>query len=125
MVLARLFLLFTIVPIIELALLIEVGQYIGTLNTVLLVLATGAAGALLVRAEGFSVIRRLRREAQAGVFPGNTLVDGALILAGGLLLLTPGLLTDALGLLALVPVSRRYMRHILLRWIQARFLRRS
>jgi UPF0716 protein FxsA len=109
----RLLLLFTLVPVLELALLIEVGQYLGVLPTVALVLGTGALGAALARREGIQAFRRLRDNLGQGHFPGEEIFDGVLILAGGLLLLTPGLMTDLLGFSALMPLSRRLIKNYL------------
>lgn len=109
----RLFALFTLIPIIELTLLIELGRQIGLWSTVAIVIFTGIFGAYLAKREGFLVITRIRQELQQGQLPAEPLVDGVIILAGGLLLLTPGLLTDAVGFLALFPVSRRYIKRYL------------
>lgn len=102
----RLLILFTVVPLVELALLIELGKQIGLLNTITIVLATGFVGALLARREGFGILARIQRELSQGELPGDSLLDGALVLAGALLLLTPGLITDALGFTLLLPVTR-------------------
>lgn len=117
--LIKLFLLFTAVPLLELALLIRVGQEIGVFNTLAIVVITGAAGAWLARAEGLGVLRRIRESIHAGLPPSTELIDGALILAGGILLLTPGLVTDAAGLLCLIPPTRRVLRG----WVVQRILR--
>jgi UPF0716 protein FxsA len=105
-VLIRLFLLFTLIPILELALLLEVGRRIGILPTLVLVIGTGAAGAWLARREGSRTWRALRAEMRSGRMPASALLHGAAIFAGGLLLLTPGLLTDAFGFALLMPPSR-------------------
>jgi UPF0716 protein FxsA len=108
----RLFLLFTLVPVIELALLVEVGSRIGVAPTIAVVLGTGAAGAWLARAQGLRALQRLQDAVRAGQFPGEEIFDGVLILAGGLLLLTPGFLTDILGFCALVPGSRHLLKSL-------------
>lgn len=106
----RLLLLFTLVPILELALLIEIGQYLGTVPTLVLVLGTGAFGASLARREGTQALYRLRQNLTQGRFPGEEIFDGVLILAGGLLLLTPGIVTDAIGFAAFLPLSRSRLK---------------
>ena len=116
----RLLLLFTLVPVIELALLIRVGSYLGVWPTVLLVVGTGVAGAALARFQGLLVLRRLLQTVAAGRFPGEELFDGVLILAGGLLLLTPGLLTDLVGLAALIPGARSLIKAQLKRAVRQR-----
>lgn len=112
----RLLILFTLVPVIELALLIELGESIGVLPTVGLVLTTGALGAMLARSQGSLAWYRLRTSLSQGTFPGEELLNGVLILAGGLLLLTPGMLTDLIGFAALIPGSR----HIIKAYIKRR-----
>ncbi|MFQ5750554.1 MAG: FxsA family protein, partial [bacterium] len=86
--LIRLLLLFTIVPLIELALLIKLGQHIGLFNTIAVVIVTGIVGAALARYEGFGILHRIQNELARGQLPAESLLDGALILAGALLLLT-------------------------------------
>lgn len=100
--LGRLFLLFTLVPLAELALLIRVGEWIGALPTVGLVAGTGLAGAWLARRESTRSWRAVRRELSAGRVPGEELLHTLIIVLAGALLVTPGVLTDAAGLLALV-----------------------
>ncbi len=106
----RLLLLFTLVPLIELALLIEIGQKIGLWNTIAIVVLTGFIGAALARSEGFGIISRIQNELASGQLPGDSLIDGALVLAGALLLLTPGLITDAFGFALLLPFSRAFVK---------------
>lgn len=110
-------------PIIELALLMEASRYLGVLLTVSLVLITGAAGAALARSQGMQALQQLRQSVSAGAFPGEALLDGVLILGGGLLLLTPGFLTDLIGLAALVPGTRHLLKAWLKREIRGRLRR--
>ncbi len=109
----RLLLLFVLTPIVELALLIEVGRHIGVVSTIALVLITGVAGAALARSQGMLAFQRLRQGFTQGKSPGDALLDGVLILAGGLLLLTPGILTDLVGFSALLPATRALIRRYL------------
>jgi UPF0716 protein FxsA len=104
--LLKLILLFTIIPFIELSLLIELGTYIGTLNTIMVVVVTGILGAFMARIAGLSVLFKIQENLREGLFPGDELFDGVLILIGGALLLTPGLLTDAVGFFLLLPLGR-------------------
>lgn len=113
--LLRLILLFTLAPLIELSLLIELGRHIGLGSTLAIVIVTGVIGAYLAKYEGFKVIYRIRQELRDGRIPAEGLIDGIIILAGGLLLLTPGLLTDTIGFLALIPVTRNYLKQYLKR----------
>ena len=106
----RLILLFTLVPALELALLIEVGSRIGTAATIGLVVATGVLGAALARQQGLQVLRRIQAELSAGRLPASSLVDGVIVLMAGALLVTPGILTDVLGILCLVPGFRSLVK---------------
>ena len=110
-----LFLIFLVLPIAELAVILQVGQLIGPWYTILLLLAVSAAGAWLVKREGLGVIRRFRRQLDAGAIPGKELADGVLILFAGALLLTPGFITDCVGLLLLMPPVRAVIRASVLR----------
>jgi len=114
--LGYLILLFTLVPIIELALLIKVGQHIGLTNTITIVLLTGILGAILAKSQGLKVLGKMQRDMDMGLLPREPLFDGFMILCGGIMLLTPGLLTDAIGFLMLIPISRSLIK----RWIQER-----
>jgi len=105
-VLIKLILLFTIVPFIELTLLIEIGSYIGTLNTIMIVIVTGIIGAFMARIAGLTVFLKIQENLREGIFPRDELFDGVLILISGAFLLTPGLLTDALGFFLLIPFGR-------------------
>ncbi|MFC1666285.1 FxsA family protein [Candidatus Omnitrophota bacterium] len=105
-----LILLFTLVPIVELALLIKVGQNIGLSNTLLIVIFTGVAGAYLARSQGLITLINIQRDINDSVMPADKLFDGVLILCGGILLLTPGLVTDAIGFAALVPFTRQIIK---------------
>ena len=106
-VLLRLFLLFTLVPVVELALLIRLGGLLGLGPTLLLVLGTGAAGAWLARREGVRAWLAVRDELAGGQLPGEALVHALLILVAGVVLITPGVLTDVAGILLLLPPVRR------------------
>jgi UPF0716 protein FxsA len=106
----RLLILFTVVPIVELLLLIKLGEVVGFWPTVALVIGTGALGAFLTRLEGLRVLRQVQTEFAEGRVPTDRLLDGLLILLAGAVLLTPGLLTDALGFFLLIPPGRRLVR---------------
>ena len=114
--LGYLILLFTLVPIVELALLIKVGQYIGLSNTLLIVILTGVSGAYLARSQGIATLKRMQSDINEGIMPTDKLFDGVMILCGGILLLTPGLITDAIGFIALVPFTRLLIKA----WIKSK-----
>ncbi|KAB0671975.1 FxsA family protein [Oryzomonas sagensis] len=118
--LLRLFLICTIVPIIEVWLLILIGRVIGVLPTVATLLAVSLAGAWLARSQGFRVVVAIRDELAAGRLPGAPILDGALILAGGILLLIPGFFTDFIGLFFLIPATRTLLKRWLGIWLERR-----
>lgn len=108
--LARLAFFFIVVPALELVILLRLGQAVGFLPTLGLVLVTGFAGAALARAEGVRVLFRFQAELAAGRMPTQALQDGIAVLVGGALLLTPGVLTDLAGLALLLPPTRRWIQ---------------
>jgi UPF0716 protein FxsA len=103
----KLLLLFTVVPAVELYLLIWLGQHIGAGTTVLIIITTGAVGAALAKREGLGVLRSIQEETLRGVPPGDRLIEGVLVLVGGVLLITPGVLTDLTGILLIMPWTRQ------------------
>lgn len=109
----KLFLCFTLIPVIELYLLIKTGILIGGFNTVLLVIFTGFAGAWLARMEGMSTMLKIRASLQNGLMPAEEMLDAAIIFLAGAVLITPGLLTDCFGLLLLWPVTRNKFKQVL------------
>jgi UPF0716 protein FxsA len=119
-VVALLALLFLAVPFAELFVIIKVGQAIGVLWTIVLLVGMSALGAALVKREGLAVWRRAQERLQHGEVPGEQLIDGVLVLFAGALLLTPGFLSDLVGLLLLLPPVRFGLR----RWARGRLQRR-
>lgn len=113
--LLKLFLCFTLIPVIELYLLINLGSVIGGFNTVLLVILTGFAGAWLARMEGINTMFKVQQSLNQGIMPAEELIDALIILIAGLVLITPGLLTDVFGLLLLWPYSRNGFKRLLRR----------
>ena len=103
----RLLLLFTIVPFVE---LIEVGKRIGTMSTLAIIIFTGILGASLARVQGFLILSRIKDDLNMGKIPADALLDGLLILIGAIVLLTPGFITDFVGFLLLIPVTRSALR---------------
>ena len=115
---ARLVLLFTLIPALEIYLLVKVGSHIGAVNTLLLIVATGVVGAHYARSQGFEVLRRLQASLEAGRMPAGELVDGAMLLLGGALLITPGLLTDAVGFTLIFPPTREIWKRTAVEWLR-------
>lgn len=112
------FIIFTGLPILEIALLVEVGKRIGTLWTVALVLGTGILGGVLLGIEGYGVFRRMKSEIGAGRVPQDQIIDGVLVVIGALLLITPGVITDATGILLMFPPTRFLARTGIKTWIR-------
>lgn len=117
-----LLLLFLIVPIVELYAIIQVGQAIGVLPTIALLIAVSVLGSWLVKREGLGVWRRAQQQLQRGEMPANELIDGMLILLAGALMLTPGFVTDIVGVLLLLPPTRAVLRSALVRRYRNRLL---
>ncbi len=118
----KLFLIFAVIPVIEIAVLIKIGSVIGTFNTVMLVIGTAVVGAYLVKLEGISVLNRFQRSMMEGRLPTEELLDGAMILVSGALLVTPGIFTDIAGFLLVIPLSRNFIKKILKPFIERAIL---
>lgn len=116
----RLFLLFTLVPAVELYLIIKVGTVIGALNTILIIIFTGVLGAYYAREQGFKVVSNIQWKMQQGVVPGDDLVNGAMLLVGGALLITPGFITDFAGFSLIFPPSREVIKVGVKRYMEKR-----
>jgi len=117
---AKLLMLFIIVPVVELYILIEVGKRIGSLTTIGIIILTGILGAYLVKSQGFMILKKIQNDLNEGILPGNSLIQGAIILAGGILLLTPGFITDIIGFIFLIPASRKVVEKYLLKWLKGK-----
>ena len=118
---------FILVPIVELYVIIQVGHVLGVVNTLALLVLISFAGAWLMKREGLNTWQRAQRQVDAGLVPGRELVDGALILLAGALLLAPGFVTDAVGLVLLLPPVRAgvrgFARHRVERRLAFRYFR--
>jgi UPF0716 protein FxsA len=115
--LLKLFLAFTLIPVLEIYLLIKLGTYLGALNTVIIVILTGIIGAYLAKLEGLHTMTKVREGLNRGEMPAEGLLDALLILVAGIVLLTPGFLTDLAGLLILIPQTRLLFK----RWLRKKF----
>jgi UPF0716 protein FxsA len=113
-------LLFIVIPFAEIYVAVQVSHVIGGLNTIGLLLLVSIAGVWLTKAAGFGVIARIRQQLAAGRMPTNELIDGGLVLTGGVLLVVPGFVTGAIGLLLLFPPTRMLARGALKRRFQGR-----
>ncbi len=116
----KIFPVFIIVPLLELAILIKLGSVIGVWETVWIVVATAVVGASLARRQGVAVLMSIQNDLNAGRMPSQSLMDGLMILVGGIVLLTPGLLTDIAGFFLLVPQTRKLIKLFIQKRIEKR-----
>ncbi|MFB6344986.1 MAG: FxsA family protein [bacterium] len=115
--------LFIGIPILELAVLMKVGEWIGFWRTVVVIIVTAVVGASMWKSQGLRILWRLQDEIGKQELPANSLVEGMMILVGGAFLLTPGFVTDAAGFICLIPFTRRFFRDHLKQWIQRKIER--
>ncbi len=116
----KLFLAFTIIPVIEIYILIQIGSVFGPLTSVALVIFTGFLGAYLARLQGMQTILRIQENLKEGRMPSSDLLDALLIGVAGLVLLTPGFLTDLFGFILLIPATRIGVKA----WLKGKFKNR-
>ncbi|MGG1629726.1 FxsA family protein [Rossellomorea sp. NRS-1567] len=114
-------LLLIIVPALEIGLLVLSGQAFGLIPTVLLIITTGILGAYLAKKQGMETLRKAQQDMQYGQLPGDAIIDGLCILVGGVVLLTPGFITDGIGFLLLLPPTRKMFKPLIYklfkRWV--------
>jgi UPF0716 protein FxsA len=108
--LMRLILLFTVVPLVELAILFKLNHYIGLGYTLGIVIFTGVLGAYLAKSQGNQILLRIRMDMGEGRMPGDELINGLCVLIGGAMLLTPGILTDTTGFILVIPATRHVVK---------------
>ena len=119
--LLKLFLAFTLIPLVEIYLLIKLGQNFGAITSILLVIFTGILGAYLARMEGLRTLFRIQETIREGRMPGEELLDALLIAIAGLVLITPGFITDVAGFLLLFPFPRMLAKN----WLKERMIAKS
>lgn len=115
--LLKIFLLITIVPIIEIFVLFKLAQLTSIWTTILVVILTGFLGAYFTKKEGSNIIASIKYELNDGRVPGNQLLNGLCVLIGGILLLTPGLLTDITGFTLILPGTRHFYVMLIKKWL--------
>lgn len=115
------FVLFLVIPIIEIFFLIKVGEVIGALPTIILVVLTAVIGAWLLRQQGLSTLARFQQNLSTGKIPAQEMVEGIMLAVGGALLMTPGFVTDTMGFLCLLPFSRKFMAARVIKRSSAKF----
>jgi len=116
-------LVFIVLPIVEIYLLIQLGQVVGPWWTILILIADGVLGSYLMKREGGRAWQALRQALDQGRMPATELGDGALVLVGGTLLVTPGFVTDVLGLFCILPITRPLARRMLSGYVTRRLVR--
>ncbi|MCF8012369.1 MAG: FxsA family protein [Clostridiales bacterium] len=109
--------IFIVVPLIEMIILIKIGQVLGALPTILLVLGLGFFGFFLVKYQGLYILFEVRNEISRGNLPGDTLLDGLIVFVGGILLITPGFITAAIGIIFMIPQFRQGIRKLIKNWL--------
>jgi len=114
-------LLFIVVPALEIYVLIKVGGIIGALPTIGIIVGTGLTGAALAKHQGFAAVRKVQQSLSEGKEVGNSLTGAALVLVAAVLMVTPGFITDAVGILLLLPPTRALIAPLVLRWGKSRF----
>ncbi len=114
--------IFIVVPIVELYVIIQIGSLIGVWPTIALLLADALLGSLLLRHQGRGAWRRFNAALAEHRFPGREVADGLLIAIGGTLLLTPGFVTDIVGVVLLIPPTRAIVRHLMRGYVSRRFV---
>lgn len=117
--------IFIIVPAIEIGLFILAGKTIGAFSTVLLIILTGLAGAYLAKRQGIEALKKVQEQWRSGQPPGNAMLDALCVFIGGVLLLAPGFITDIVGLLLLLPITKSLVRPILIKMLKKIFLRKN
>jgi len=123
--LLKLLSIFILIPAIEIMLLVKIGSRVGFWPTIALIVIPGVLGAAMARSQGLAVLSDIKSHLAAGRLPGSSIIDGILIFAGGLLLITPGIITDLLGFSVLFPGLRKFYRAALTRGFLARLAARS
>ncbi|EWH11257.1 FxsA cytoplasmic membrane protein [Catenovulum agarivorans DS-2] len=121
----KLLFLFVVMPIVEIALLLHVGELIGGWTTFLIVIVTAIAGAHLVRAQGLAALSEIQHKTQQGVLPAESITEGLMILVAGVLLVTPGFITDAIGLCLTIPLTRKPLAKLIIREFGQQVVARS
>ncbi len=111
---AKIFIAFIVIPLFDFYLLVQIGTKIGTLNAIALCILTAFAGASLARSQGMATMQKVRENMDKGIMPAEDILDAVIIFLAGMVLLTPGFITDALGLLLLFPLTRGYFK----RWLR-------
>jgi UPF0716 protein FxsA len=124
MLFALLAIAFIVMPLLELYVIVQVGQAIGAWNTIGILILVALVGVWLTKHEGFYVLQRMRQQLDAGHVPTDELIDGCLVLAGGLLLILPGFISDAIGLIVLFPPTRALVRNVVKRRLRIVTVRR-
>lgn len=119
----KLLFVFILIPLVELAILVKIGTVIGFWYTMLIVVLTGIAGATLARYQGLRVYTSMQRELNTGKIPSDDMIDAMFIFAGGVVLLTPGFITDLAGLMFLIPYTRKILKNYLKKLLGKRMRR--
>ncbi|CAM4207960.1 hypothetical protein BAMA_02380 [Bacillus manliponensis] len=118
-------LLLIVVPALEITLLVGSSQLIGLWPTFIVIICTGVLGAYLAKRQGLIVLQEIRERMSYGELPGDALLDGICILIGGVLLLTPGYVTDFIGFMLLVSITRKPLKYMIYKWMEKKISKKS
>ena len=117
MILSKLIFLFVLVPIVELYVLLEIGKKIGIFSTIAIIIITGITGAYLIKKQGFYILFRVKNQMNEGIIPTDNLFEGLLVIIGGIFLITPGIISDIIGFLLVIPQSRFIVFKFVKQWL--------
>lgn len=117
---SKLLILFTVIPLIELMVLIKAGEILGTVPTIAIVVCTGILGAAFSRSQGLSILQKIKGTLQTGQLPGSELIQGLLILVGGVMLVTPGFITDIAGFTLILPSTRKVIAEVVVAYMKSK-----
>lgn len=122
----RAFLIFLLViPILELTIFLILGNYFGIAETLLMIIGTGIIGGILMKKQGLKVVQNVQQQIQNGVMPGDAIINGLSVLIGSILLLFPGFITDIVGVLILIPITRKLFKALLIRYLHRAIQKRN
>ena len=113
---------FILVFLIDLFILIKLGEYLGFWYTIAIIIIAGIVGAVMVMREGLSVIQKVKKNLGQGIVPGRQLLNGLLLLIGGMLLIAPGIITDVVGFMLIIPGSRDKFVEMIISYLRSRFI---
>ncbi|MDH4420764.1 MULTISPECIES: FxsA family protein [Bacillus] len=117
--------LLILIPAIEITVLIGSSHLIGLWSTFAMIIFTGVVGVYLAKRQGFKVLREIQSKLNRGEMPGESVLDGIFVFVGGILLVLPGYVTDVMGFIFVIPVTRALLKPLVMKWMEWKFRKRS